>query len=337
MRKRNHIPRISHNIGLVILIGWMCQACIKDDMSHCGLNIRFRYTYNITEADAFSQEADWVRLWVYDDRNRLVSQYQAEGIRGTEDFILRIPYFPEGSYSFVAWAGSSDKTGEHSNFKIPDVAAGSPKEELTARLPRHEDGISRTPFNALLNAAQEVEVTGVLQDLDIDMMKCTHTMRVILMPIDGAQTIEPAAYEFSIKDCNGWLAYNAEPYREDPVTYMPYYQEAISDATNSKSETVTVSSAIVAELNTSRLIAKDKPRLIVRDAANGKVVMDIDLAWLLSLQAIGEHQAEWSNQEYLDRQDEFALTFFVDTDKGTWMQTHIIVNGWVLSLENIEL
>ena len=65
--------------------------------------------------------------------------------------------------------------------------------------------------------------------------------------------------------------------------------------------------------------------------------MNLNLAWFLSLQAIGEHRAEWSDQEYLDRQDEFAMTFFIDADQGTWMQTHFVVNGWVLSLEDVEL
>ena len=91
------------------------------------------------------------------------------------------------------------------------------------------------------------------------------------------------------------------------------------------------------ELNTSRLIYDDEPRLIIRDTRGGQEMLNINLTWLLSLKAIGEHRADWSDQEYLDRQDEYAMTFFIDADNGTWMQNRILVNGWVLSLEEIEL
>lgn len=94
---------------------------------------------------------------------------------------------------------------------------------------------------------------------------------------------------------------------------------------------------MVAELNTSRLMTDAEPRLIISDAETGEEVMNLNLTWFLSLQAIGEHRAEWSDQEYLDRQDEYALTFFIDVDNNTWMKSHIVVNGWVVSLEEIEL
>lgn len=55
----------------------------------------------------------------------------------------------------------------------------------------------------------------------------------------------------------------------------------------------------------------------------------------LSLQGIGEHRTEWSNQEYLDRQDYYNLNFFVQGN--VFMMSKIVVNGWVISLNDVHL
>jgi hypothetical protein len=39
------------------------------------------------------------------------------------------------------------------------------------------------------------------------------------------------------------------------------------------------------------------------------------------------------NQEYLDRQDEYTMTFFLDED-GDWLSASIIVNSWRVVLNN---
>ena len=105
-----------------------------------------------------------------------------------------------------------------------------------------------------------------------------------------------------------------------------------SDAETAEGE---INHAGVADLNTSRRMYDQKPRLRILNNDTGSTLLDINLTWLLSLQAIGEHRSEWSDQEYLDRQDEFAMTFFVDGD--TFLANRIIVNDWVLSLENVDL
>ena len=334
MKTRNRIFRFIPWLCGILAIS-MLQSCIMEDRSDCGLDVQFRYTYNVLEADAFAQEADRIKLWVFDADNRLISQYEEEGIRGIENFRLHIPYLPAGDYSFVAWAGSTDKQGEYADFNFPELTNGALMEELTARLPRESDGTHRYQLNSLLNGTLKTHVTGRKQTVVLDMMKCTHTLRLILMPTQGDWKMEADDYEIRIEDQTGWLAYDASPYQKDEVTFYPYFQEATSDpsATDGKA----VSSALVAELNTSRLMTEAEPRLIICDTENGKEVMNLNLTWFLSLQAIGEHRSEWSDQEYLDRQDEYALTFFIDVENGAWMKSHIVVNGWVVSLDEIEL
>lgn len=318
-----------------LLLAWVPQSCIMDDTSDCGFDVQFKYDYNILETDVFGQEADWVSLWVYDSDDRLVEIYTEEGIRGREGYTMHIPHLAAGDYTLVAWAGSFDVEGEFADFEFAETGHGSGIETLTARLPRTEDSTHQARLNSLLNGVLEVSVADG-QRFTIDMMKIIHTLRVILMPTRGGQEMAVEDFEIFIDDTSSWLWYDASVYREDRVTYRPYYME-VSSASEPGSKSEAISSAVVAELNTSRLIYEAEPRLVVRNSASGADIMDIDLAWFLSLQAIGEHRAEWSNQEYLDRQDEYALTFFIDMDTGTWMRGRIVVNGWVISLEDVEL
>lgn len=338
IRRINRISRwVPWLCGWVLALGLM--SCIKDDLSECGVEVRFRYTYNMVETDAFRQEVDRVALYVFDAGDRLVAQQEAYGAGEADDFSMRLPFLPAGDYTFVAWANSTDRQGEYADFDFPALEIGDSKETLTARLPREADGIThQSPLNSLLNGTLTASVGDGPRSMTIDMMKCTHTLRIILMPIQGGQTLDEANYSFVIADRNGWLAHNAEPHKDDWVAYRPYYQElSVDTSADYAGDDAAISSAVVTELNTSRLIYDDEPRLIIRDTRGGQEMLNINLTWLLSLKAIGEHRADWSDQEYLDRQDEYAMTFFIDADNGTWMQNRILVNGWVLSLEEIEL
>ena len=50
----------------------------------------------------------------------------------------------------------------------------------------------------------------------------------------------------------------------------------------------------------------------------------------------GNYNSSMSNQEYLDRQDEYNMTFFLDED-GDWLSASIIVNSWRVVLNNDTL
>ena len=47
----------------------------------------------------------------------------------------------------------------------------------------------------------------------------------------------------------------------------------------------------------------------------------------------GKANSGMSDQEYLDREDEFVMTFFLD-EKGDWVSSHVIINSWHLILQN---
>ncbi len=216
---------------------------------------------------------------------------------------------------------------------MPSRDKCSKPQDLSARIRRTENRVNHK-LNSLLNGVLQAEVSGANRHLTIEMMKCTNALRVILMPARAGKTLVSEEYDIHIEGRNGWLSYDASTYQADPVIYYPYDQklEKREAGNDGGSE---IDNAVVADINTSRILYGSNPRLVIKNTSLDKDVLNIDLAWFLTLQAIGEHKGEWSNQEYLDRQDEYAMTFFIDN--STWMTTRVIVNGWVLSLEDTEL
>lgn len=328
-----HIGSFAASALVVWCILAFMTSCVNDNLEDCSLDLKFRYLYNMQNADGFANEAGVVDLYVFDSEKRFVSRYTAD-VSGKEDFTMHLPLPTPGKYTFVAWAHGTELDNEMSNFDIPEIKVGESPELLTARI-RRIGNTAKYKQNSLLNGTLEAEVSGENRHLCIDMMKCNNDIRVILMPIRAGQTLVSEDYDIRIEGNNGWLAFNAAPYRRDELTYAPHNQVRIANQTNPDTENEEIDNAILADLSTSRIMAGSNPRLIVHNKRFGRDILNIDLAWFLSLQAIGEHKAEWSNQEYLDRQDKYSMTFFIDDT--TWLTTHIIVNGWVLSLEDIGL
>lgn len=324
--------RTEYITGIFLFMLATMSSCVYDNQSDCTLDLTFRYVYNMQNADGFAHEVDEADVCVFDDTGHLVGQY-VTGVTEGQDCTMRFPLPAPGKYTFVAWARSMEEKDELAHFEMPALGECTMLEDLTAHLRRTADRADHK-LNSLLNGTLEAEVSGVNRHLTIDMMKCTHAIRVILMPSRAGQTLASEDFDIHIEGRNGWLAYDASPYQVDPVNYYPYYQK-LEQKNNGKVGEAEIDNAVVADLNTSRIMYGSNPRLVIRNSKFARELLNIDLAWFLSLQAIGEHKGEWGNQEYLDRQDEYAMTFFIDGN--TWMKTHIIVNGWALSLEDTEL
>lgn len=83
----------------------------------------------------------------------------------------------------------------------------------------------------------------------------------------------------------------------------------------------------------------DDKRIVIwdlRDKENPRKVFDHSLPWFLAL--CGERQGKnWGDQEYLDRQDHYILTFYVPDKRDYTLDAKVKVNGWVLNLQNTDL
>ena len=91
------------------------------------------------------------------------------------------------------------------------------------------------------------------------------------------------------------------------------------------------------EITTSSLLKEDRPRphVTIRRASDGENIIDIPLIdYLLLLKS--DAYSEMGEQEFLDRESEWSLIFFLD-DRGEWLKTQIVVNGWVVRLNGMVI
>jgi hypothetical protein len=96
-----------------------------------------------------------------------------------------------------------------------------------------------------------------------------------------------------------------------------------------------VLNVVVAELTVNRLVIEDDPRLIVTNNSTGKVVFDVPVKDY-ALMVKGRENASMPDQEYLDRQDEYNMTFFLD-ERDQWFNAYIYINSWMVVLQNSSL
>ena len=104
---------------------------------------------------------------------------------------------------------------------------------------------------------------------------------------------------------------------------------------SSTSEDNTQVSAVVAEMTVNRLLASKHPRLKVYNNLNKKMVFSIPLIDY-ALLVKGNYNKEMTDQEYLDRQDDYSFIFFVD-DHLDWLSATIYVNSWRVVLQNVDM
>lgn len=335
---------------LAVLAGTIasCDSILDYDEGDCTVEyrIKFKYDYNMKFADAFANEVNTVTLYAFDDDGNFVYQRTEAGDPLKEsDYSMKVDIEP-GDYHLVAWAGLDDKS-----FAIPLMTLDrSTIDELTVKTNREaatraSDGsYIVTGDNHKLSALWHAESTkvaltrsggGQSQVITLSLTKNTNNIRIILQQ-SGSKAINVDDFEFSITDDNGWMDSHNNLLEDDMLKYLPFYHTSgvveEESSTRADSEEPVISVA-VAQITTARLMADKKAILRITNKETGQAVLAIPLIEYLLLTKSQEHVID--DQEYLDRQDEYSMTFFLD-ENSTWMKTTIIINGWTIRLNDID-
>ena len=327
---------------LTLIFAFSITSCIDENLDDCGyVSIGFDYSYNMLSANAFESQADFVTLYVFDSNGKLVMKETSGDTPITNDFVITTKDLTFGKYQFVAWAKSNRLKNSDADFDIPDLTVGvSELDDLNYYLKR-TSGIQNHELNNLLIGITEAEITNspATQNVRVALKKVNKKIRVILLPYGGeSNALDANKYVFSIVDKigNGHVNYDYSLLQDEPVTYRPYYAANITSNPSEVLDPKELKQAIAVEINTSRLMSyeneSDNPRLKITSKENNEDLVSVNLPWLLSLTGMESHKS-WGIQEYLDRQNEYVITLFVQED--TWMKATIIINGWVLN--NVEI
>jgi len=322
---------------LSILMTLTLSSCVGEDMGDCRMTVRFVYNHNVLSANAFGSQVDQVMLYVFDENGVLVQKHFNGTSKLTNEFSIRLNKLQHGRHRLVAWAQSSHLTSEQSFFLIPELTEGiSTIDELTYKIKR-EGNIQRHELNNLLVGMTESTIghNDVFLPVTINLKKVTNKIKVVLMPYVSGGTLDVANYNFSVvdKSGNGHINYDYSLLPDKQITYIPYYAANLEPKNNYSLFPDEIDMAAIVEINTSRLTKENAPRLLITDKKDGREIVSINLPWFFSLINMEIHK-EWSLQEYLDRQDMFAITLFFD--EGIWMSGKIIINGWVINYKEIN-
>ena len=300
----------------------------------CGVYISFKYDYNLKDANAFAKEVNSVALYVFDENDTLIEQITTTDKEAlSDDEFEMVLQLDPGKYQLLAWGGLMN---EESFDLLADAEIGKTKiQELQVRMHRDHnesgDAVVEKDLLPLYHDFMEI----VVDDVDgtykhtMSLMKDTNVVRIMLHEMSG-QEIDADHFIFEIKDNNGLYNWDNTLLDDEEITYLPWSQET-GRADVEESRAVTSISVAIAELTIGRMSAEKSPILYIKNRETGEDIVRIPLADY-ALLIKGKYNQEMDNQEYLDRQDEYNMTFFLD--EGVWLDAYILINSWRVVLSN---
>ncbi|WFE83009.1 FimB/Mfa2 family fimbrial subunit [Parabacteroides chongii] len=281
-----------------------CDYFSDDSLKPCEYRLHFVYDYNMKFADAFQHEVERATLFICDNKGNYIMQQDFNG-NALKANNIKLDLEP-GTYYTVTWAGLSEQS-----YSMPELTPGTTTlQDLRLRTLREADATQRDELSPLWHSLDTLVITrDKHEDKTISLAKNTNKLRFVLQDTDG-NCMDVRDFTFEIKADNGYMDYDNSLLEDPVITYLPYMTKNVNiaegDSIMGKPAMQTVA---VAEMNTMRLMAGENYRLIVRHKDWEKDVLNINLNNYLLLTQMEGHAI--SAQEYLDRQDEYSIVFFL--------------------------
>lgn len=342
-------------LAAIALVTFASCSMMTEEEPDCNpyYKVRFLFERNMLYADAFASQVGEVDLYLFDMEGHLVWQGHEEGaVLSEEGYMMDLPVAP-GQYDMVAWCR---KRHENATDFTLAVAPPTKPEDLRMTLDRLYDGSgahSSSDLHALFHGSlSKVELpdewgTHVVK---MPLTKDTNNIRIQLVHLSG-KDIKEGDFDFKITDRNGYLDYDNTILDDEPVEYRSWSKhEGIAnmvmpvvsgdeerkvikaeDATRAVSQV----HSLVAEMTTSRLQTCREPILTVTRKADGEKVIDIPIIDYFMM-VKGEYHRKMEDDEYLDRQDEYNMTFFMNED-GSWYKAVVDILSWRVVLQSEDL
>ena len=321
--------------ALLMAAGAISCNTIYDDQSDCprGVSLRFVYDYNMEYVNSFHKKVHCVDVYVFDENGKYVDNWMETGdVLKDENWRMQ-KEIGEGKYTLLAYGGLCC---EESSFKASQLQSrANAQSEISGVVVSllHRDWISDQSLHPLFYGIAELEVgKDDYVEKTIYLKKDTNNIRFALQQMNG-EAITADEFDVTIVDDNTVLDWQNETMPAGLVTYKPWAKGETVIGSGEDGETPVT--AAYYELSTSRLTTSTSPRLIVYNKEKGENIINIPLnTYLLFLKS--ELYAEMPAQEFLDRESEWSLVFFLDSN-NRWYNTRIIVNDWVVRINNSEM
>ena len=354
MNISKHIKKLSSALIVALCAGLVFTSCstIFDYEGDCSYtyNIKFEYTKNILSAEAFTGNVTHVSLYVFDVETGLLACKVTDSgdALKARDYMMQLELQP-GTYDLVAWCGSAVADNK---VIVPEVEVGKTTiEEVDCVIDRvvthgHSSCVLED-MGHLFHGKERVTFTDDEGEhvKVVNLTKNTNSVRIVLQSLQKGQFLSKDDFDFRIQDENGNMNYDNTLAECELVTYHAWAISEISASVDADINDDNVhdrmptraneSTAVMAELTIGRLMDYKEPRLVVYNKTSEALVLSIPLKDY-ALMVKGYGYSHWSDQEYLDRQDNYTMTFFLD-ELGTWVASHVIINDWKIVLQSTEL
>lgn len=372
-----NISRLRNILATAVVASALAScSMMEEDLSGCpdGLDIHFKYDYNTQRADMFADHVGGVTVYVFDENNRFVTQRSAANTAALQP--LRQHGFAihfdgaelrPGRYRLVALA--NQKSYEETlatpgaKFRRTELTPGDDIGKLQVRLDRGAaDGLGiapvengHVPLDTLWHGQSEhmVEllpdgsVGGVLAAVKdtISLTRDTKQLNITLRQSEDEGEMLAENFDVRIIHKNGLLHHDNMPDTQDnTLEYTPYAAwetDPDPDVAPDYAGAVGLQAAHY-ELFTSRLMhcgrgGADNPRLVITNRLNGEKVVDIDLAYYLTTDRDAFSTAHYGEQEFLDREYRYNLTFFLVGGRWKTLVFSVGILDYAVRYQNEDL
>lgn len=313
-----------------------CGNLINDDLDPCeeGVRLRFIYDYNMEFANAFPSQVTCLTLLVYDGNGGYMERVDVTdpALLGDEDWRMDLKLAP-GKYRLLAYGGMAcEKSTFH--FVTPPAHDTTVEAVSVAMDDRILEAPTGTQLHHLFYGSLDVEVPPsqtAYREYTLPMMKDTNTIRVLLQNVDGTP-LDDRDFDFTITDDNTLLDRDNFPMVNGAYEYRPWTSGRLEGGQTEDGE---ISYLAFAEFSTSRLIDRPGATLTIVRKSDGRTVLSIPLVRYLQMLRSQEF-ADMEPQEFLDRESRWSLILFLDSQTGSWITTRIVINDWVIRINDIE-
>lgn len=326
----------------VMLLSSAC-GIINEDLDPCPgpvTKLRFVYEYNMERANAFHNQVHCLSVFIFDENGKLVSRRNetSEDALHDENYRMTVD-LPEGDYHVVAYGGMECENSSFSH--LSQLSTGSNVSDIRVSLdPAGLTPSGGSPLHNHFYGAADFSVTDTSTETRVEMMRNTNTIQVALQNISGAP-ISHEDFDFKITDDNTLFDHRNNLIENGTVTYLPYHTETMTaePSQDTKADGDTPVSIALARFSTSRIVRAKSvaPTLSVTRKNDGGEVFRIPLSsYMLLFKENHANTAPMGDQEYLDRENSWRFVFFLDDANGTWISTHLIINDWMVRINNTE-
>lgn len=308
-----------------------CESFFED-LPPCphGVSLRFIYDYNMEYANAFHKKVDCLTVLVYDEDGVFIERHDVQGAELQDESYRMNLNLEQGTYRFLVYGGMQC---DRSSFEFVDAPAADVRMEDMKVLMKA--GKARTAsvnekLHDLFWGTLTLETADLYRAGTVELKKNTNNVRIVLQQVNG-QPVKAEEYSFSITDDNTLFAWDNTVIPNGGITYEPWVTgETLLGMTTGGEEVI----GAYAEFSTSRLTTGTSPKLVITNVKDKREIMNIPLnKYLLMLRS--ELYAQMKAQEFLDRESEWSVVFFLEN--GLWVETEIKINDWTVRIDDVEM